>query len=392
MRAAGIICEYNPFHKGHELHIRKTKEELGVPIVCIMSGNYVQRGDMAVMNKHSRAETAVHCGADLVIELPTIFACATSQRFARGAVMLLDRLGFVDHLSFGSECGDADKLWKAANLAKLAESEVKNYTGMTFAAARSAAAEKIDPDTAKILTEPNNILAIEYLRAIEYYNSSIKPFTIKREGAGHDTDLPENGIAGASFIRKLLSRGEYDKAMEYMPWQAKEILIRELGKGCAPVKIETVESAVMAQLRRMSIEDYAMLPDISEGLENRLYKAAKDSVDLDGACTAAKTKRYTYARLRRMYIHAFLGIKESDYNDYVPYIRVLAFNNTGRALISQISSDISVVTKTSSVNDDKIRAEIEKESLMTDLYSLAYPALMKRISGWEYMTSPVYVL
>lgn len=396
MRAAGIISEYNPFHKGHEYHIRKTKENLGLPVVCIMSGNYVQRGDLAIMSKHSRAESAVHCGADLVIELPTIFSCAGSQRFAQGAVSLLNKLGFIEYLSFGSECGDAQILKEAAILAEKAESEeyLKKYTdqGMSFASARSMAAANIDENLAKILTEPNNILAIEYIRAINKICADMKIFTVKRHGAAHDSNETEDGIAGASYIRDLIKAGEYDKAMSYMPERAADIFVRELGKGCTPVLIDNIDTAIMSQLRRMNVDDYALLPDVSEGLENRLYKAARESVTFDGACTAAKTKRYAFARLRRIYLSAFLGIKETDYCDFKPYIRVLALNNTGRALISQIKDDVTVITKTASINDEEIKKIFEKEALMTDLYSLAYPALMKRVSGWEYMTSPVYVI
>ncbi len=399
MKAAAIICEYNPFHKGHELHIKQTKEELGMPIVCIMSGNYVQRGDVAIMNKHSRAEAAIHCGADLVIELPTVFACAGSQRFAYGAISMLNALGFIDHLSFGSECGDIDKLNDAVRLAETAESEeyLKKFInqGMSFASARSAAAESIDPHTAKILTEPNNILAIEYIRAIRKIKSDMKPFTVMRCGAGHDSHSEESGIADAGYIRKLIAAGEYERAVSFMPKYAADIFIRELGKGCAPVLIDCIENAIMSQLRRLSVDDYALLPDVSEGLENRLYRAAKESVTLDGACTAAKTKRYAFARLRRIYLSAFLGIKEKYVENFKPYIRVLALNDVGRCLISQINEKITVITKPAAINnpnfDETVKNEFENESLMTDMYSLAYPALMKRISGWEYTTSPVYV-
>ena len=208
MNICGIICEYNPFHNGHSFHIEETKKALDCGIVCVMSGNYVQRGDIAVLNKTARAEAAIRCGADLVIELPLPWAVATAERFSSGAVSLLDSLGSITHLSFGAEYDNLEQLQKAAEIlcSDSLNELIPKYcsSGITFAAAREKAMNEIAPELSSLLTSPNNILAIEYLKALKKRNSSILPYAVKRTGADHDSSLFTEKTASASLIREMI--------------------------------------------------------------------------------------------------------------------------------------------------------------------------------------------
>ncbi|NLD86832.1 MAG: nucleotidyltransferase family protein, partial [Clostridiales bacterium] len=249
---------------------------------------------------------------------------------------------------------------------------------------------------ASILDTPNNILAVDYIRELERSGGNIKPFTVKRIGADHDSVSEDEGFASATYIRGLIKKGDYESAFTFMPESAKEIFIQEIGRGTAPVHIENLDTAVMSKLRTMTPDDYFILPDVSEGLENRLYKASRDSVTLEDCAMAAKTKRYTLSRLRRIYMCAYLGIKADDYERHVPYVRALGFNDTGRKLLTEIRENVPVIIKPAGILDkefnEEIRAQFEREALFTDLYSLAYPALMKRLAGNEFRQSPTYLL
>ncbi len=403
MKTAAIICEYNPFHNGHRLHIEKTREIIrqkfgdNTAILCVMSGNFVQRGDVAVLSKFARAEMAVRCGADLVIELPTPYAMATAEVFAHGAVSLIEKTNICDFLSFGSECGDVEKLTATAKLliSDAFSDEVKKELtkGVSFAEARQQAVKTLCPDLESVLSEPNNILAIEYLKALFRLESNITPITVKREGQSHDS--PENDgspLSCASSIRRRLTDGDLADVKNSMPEDSYDILQREVAIGRAPVTAESLETAILSHLRRLTPDDFARLPDVSEGLHNRLYDAVQNTTCLDDAIACAKTKRYSYARIRRLYMSAFLGISGDLYKD-IPYIRVLAFSNTGRTLLKNINSSVPVITKSASVRELGADAQtlFGFESRSTDIYSLAYPAFDARRAGSEWTTSPLYI-
>ncbi len=404
MKTAAIICEYNPFHNGHRLHIEKTREILrqkfgeDTAIVCVMSGNFVQRGDVAVCNKFARAEMAVRCGADLVIELPTPYAMATAEIFAHGAVSLIAKTNICDVLSFGSECGDIEKLTGAAKLliSDSFSDEVKKELakGVSFAAARQQSVESICPELSGILSEPNNILGIEYLKALLRLESDILPVTVAREGQGHDeSDDDDSPLSCASTIRRALSNGDLPVAKRSMPEESYDVLQREVAVGRAPVSVDMLETAILSHLRRLTPDDFARLPDVSEGLHNRLYDAVQNSTCLEDAISYAKTKRYSYARIRRLYMSAFLGIR-GDFYENIPYIRILAFSDIGRALLRSIDESIPVITKSASVYelDEQAQKMFLFESMCTDIYSLAYPGFDARRAGSEWTTSPRYIL
>ncbi|QEY34263.1 nucleotidyltransferase [Caproiciproducens galactitolivorans] len=375
MLTAGIVSEFNPFHRGHAALISRTREEGATHIVAVMSGNFVQRGEPAILSKWARTRQALLNGVDLVLELPLPWALSGAETFAFGGVFLLDALG-VDILSFGSECGRIDELQSAAKALNSSsfrdaiKNEIKN--GATFAKARQNAMSQIDGEASRLLREPNNILAIEYLKAVDRLHSKVIPFTIQRIGAAHDAQDAVNDIASASKIRKCMHTGESFAA--WMPENAAEIALREIKAGSAPVSIGTVERAILAKLRGMSREEFASLPDISEGLENRIYDASRQACSLDELYSLIKSKRYTHARIRRIVLSAFLELDSSLNKRVPPYLRVLGFNKRGTEILHSRKSSVKlpIVTNTSDIlsldNDGK--SVLELESRATDLYSL----------------------
>ena len=258
MAALGMICEWNPFHLGHAWLLRELKRCYSLPVVCVMSGNFVQRGEPAVAEKRARAEMALRCGADVVFELPTVWAMASAERFARGGVALLRRTGVVTQVAFGSECGDAAALMRVAACLDgedfRAALQRRLAGGDTFAVCRErAAAELLGETDAALLREPNNILGIEYCRALR--GSGIGAVTLPRTGARHD-GAASGGIASASEIRRLLHEGQPERAMAFLPPAAAEVLRREMAQGRAPVTLENCERAVLAKLRTLREEDF----------------------------------------------------------------------------------------------------------------------------------------
>jgi len=405
MKTAAIICEYNPFHKGHMHHIAETKEYVcrhtgeECAILCVMSGNFVQRGDLAVCDKFSRAEMAVRCGADLVIELPTPYAMATAEVFAAGAVELIRKTNIAQYLSFGCEAGEITPLYETAKLLLSDEfsAAVKEMLtqGISFAAARQKAAEHLAPQISGILDKPNNTLAVEYLKAIISQNARLQPIAIPRSGQGHDdtSAWAEEEYVCASSIRKALSENKPAKAASMMPPDAADVLLRQIRCGCAPVFFEQIEPAMLSYLRRLSPSDLAKLPDVSEGLENRLAEAVRTATTFDDLCAAAKSKRYSYARIRRLFFAAFLDMNKKLYSE-IPYARVLAFSDIGRGMIKEIDASLPVLTKSSAVNqlDEQAKKMFQFEAKCTDQYTLALPGYAQRRTGTEWITSPRYIL
>jgi len=350
VKAIGIIAEYNPFHSGHAAHFRLAVEACGErPIVCAVSGDFVQRGAPAVCRRHVRAAQAVKAGADLVLELPLPWAVAGAETFARGGVELLAATGIVDSLCFGSESADTAELEKTADILLSQEfsAALQEQLGMGdgFAAARQRAAEQLGVRKG-LLNCPNDILGVEYIKAIKQGGYEIKPFAVKRLGAGHDC-APEGGYASAGFVRELLEKGEFDRAAQYLPCGGENGIFAELEAGRAPVREEDMSHAALAVLRQLKAEDIACLPDVSEGLENRLYRALRENGSLAAAVQAAGSRRYPTARIRRILMSGYLGITADMARRQVPYIRVLAFSGRGRELLRQMktSASLEVITK-----------------------------------------------
>lgn len=382
METAGIVAEYNPFHRGHAWHIAETRRQLGgdAALVCVMSGHWVQRGECALTDKWSRAAAALSGGADLVLELPTPWAMASAEAFARGAVSLLAATGVVDVLSFGSETGELAPLEEAAAALDAPEYPEKLRAalgqGLSFPAARQEAAG------AACLSAPNNNLGVEYLRSLRALGSTIRPLTVPRQGAGHDGPAA-GGFASASELRRLLRAGRGAEAAPYLtaPWSG------ELAG------MQHIERAVLARLRTMGEGDWAALPDGggAEGLPSRLAKAAREAVSLEDFYTRAKTRRYPHARLRRLALAAFLGLTAAERPAAPPYVRVLGLGGRGRALLRRMKDTcpLPVIVKPAQARelDGPARTLFESEARYTDLYGLCFPA--PRPCGAEWIHSPV---
>ena len=395
MKIAGIVAEYNPFHNGHALHIAKTREMLGedASIVCVMSGNFIQRGETAILEKHVRAAAALCGGADLVLELPCPWAVSSAERFAYGAMALLDSLGCVDNVSFGCECGDAGELREAAALlldeafGEFLRAELRR--GGSFAAARQAALERMSGRSFELLEKPNNILAVEYIKALMRLSSTMEPLAILRHGAGHDEAVARGGLRSASAIRAVLAAG--GNISGDVPRAAMALYSAAMAAGRGPVTMERAELSVLTRLRTMSETEFARLPDMSEGLHLRLMRAARNAGSLEELYESVKTKRYALARIRRAVLCAWLGISAADAAEAPPYARVLAANGRGRAVLKAAKKNIPVITKPALARrlDERGGALFELEARADDLYALCFAGTENRRGGQEWELSPV---
>ena len=383
MRIAGIIAEYDPFHKGHAAHIAATRAENGggaTHVVAVVSGNFTQRGEPALVSKFTRAEMALAEGADLVLELPLPWAMAPAEQFAAGGVALLKALGCVELISFGSECGDIGTLQRLAELPSHKEYQEALRsalsTGVPYAAAsQTAAALFVGEEAAAALASPNNTLGIEYLRAAARQGADFEAFTLTRQGALHNESAPSQGFAAASLIRSLLLEGKTEEALSYMLETAGTILKQAIQKGDAPANKQRLEGIVPAFLRRMKEADFAALPYLSEGLENRLYAVSRTAADYPALLEQLKTRRYPMARLRRVVWAAVLGLTAADTAGLPPYIRVLGMNARGREILAAAQPTLPILTRTAQLQelDARGRRVFELEYTATDLHALARP-------------------
>ena len=330
----GIVCEYNPFHLGHRKQIDSIREKFGANtgIICAMSGNYVQRGHPAVFDKTIRAEAAIRCGADLVVELPVTTSLSSAEGFAAGGVAVLSRL--CDGLCFGAETADLRQLLGTAeallseDFPKLLRRELD--TGRSFPAARQAALEKMGLPGA-ILESPNNILAVEYCKAILRHSSPMRPLPIFREGSYHAKEADFENPSATSLRIRLQNGLEIS---EYLPEPA--------GRVFAGAPIHTLEAgqrAVLSRLRTMEDAEFEVLPFGSEGLWRKLMRESRTQATLEAIAAAVKSKRYTRSRIDRMILCAFLRITAPMLEAEIPYVRVLAFNDRGREILSGTKKD-----------------------------------------------------
>ena len=399
MRAAGIIAEYNPLHSGHLRLLEAGRALLGTDtaFVCVMSGNFVQRGDFALLRKHARAQAAVESGADLVLELPLPWAVSSAEDFADGGVRVLASTGLVDHLLFGSECGDAAALERtaAALLTPAFRDRLRRELpgAVSYAAARERALGALLPEEAALLKSPNNILGIEYCKALLRQGASIRPVTVRREGSPHDGPLAQDAHPSASALRALLREGRRAEALALLPPAMGRAYEEEEAAGRAPVFWENCQRATLARLRSMSAADFAALDPGREGLRNRLYEASRTAATVQSLLEAAKTKRYAMARLRRMVLWAYLGLTPADLPADPPYLRVLAANETGCRLLARMrrTAAVPVLTKPTQVRrlGPEARRLFELEVRAADLYTLAYPRLEAAGGGAEWREGPV---
>ena len=395
MRTAGIICEYNPFHRGHAWQIDALRAQLGVDtaVVCAMSGNFVQRGDFAILCAHARAEAAVRGGADLVLELPLPWAISSAEGFAAGGVGVLAATGAVDTLVFGSECGDTETLRAVAAVlesdAFAALLRQRLAEGTSFAAAREAAARELLGDRAAVLAQPNDILGVEYCKAIARQNAVMEPLALARKSVGHDGGAVD-GFASASHIRRLLTNG--GNAAEFLTPESADIYARECAAGRAPVTMANAERAILSRLRALTEADFAACDSGGEGLYHRFYDAVQHETSIEDILAAAKSKRYAHARLRRLLLSAFLGLT-AELPTRIPYLRVLACNERGREVLKTMKTTAAAPILTKSAQVRRLDAGAQRLFALTaraeEQYTLAYPSLAAAKPGSAWTTTPV---
>ena len=359
--ATAVICEFNPFHNGHKYLLEQISSRVGSEIIAVMSGSFTQRGEAAVCDKFTRARIAVENGADLVLELPTVYATAGARRFARGGVRIARAFDCVEHLAFGCEDDDISRLNAAADsendpAVRARIADLMRGGDYYPRAAQRAVGEVMGEDIAGILSGANNILALEYIRALK--NSGISPLPIKRAGARHDSPEADGGFASASLIRSRLLNGQ--NADAFMPEAPSEL--------CRP---ELLERAILASLRRMSLDQLSALPEIGEGLEHRLFRAIREGESVEAVLSLAKTKRYTRARLRRLLVCAFLGITEELQSGEAVYARVLCMNQRGAALLKSCRAEV-VTSFAKGMKNEALRPFLGKDALASDLLALGF--------------------
>lgn len=404
MSVTGIIAEYNPFHNGHRLQLENVRAERrsATAIVVCMSGAFTQRGTAAILPKDVRARCAVENGADLVIELPTVFAVRSAQYFAEGGVRLLAGLGIVDTLAFGTKCTDTEFLPRIAE--KLNDTSTQDSLhkylrqGLSYAGALTRALE-LDNKEETLLREPNTILAIEYLRAIASYASALRPLPLQRKGADYHDETLAGSIASASAIRKeLTERGFDDAVCKAVPGTVAEALrsMREIPDD------ERLFRPLLAKLYTMTPETLAACFGINEGLENRILKAAKTTGSLREFCNTLCSRRYPMSRIGRTLLTLLLSFSPDEiahFDEAGPlYIRVLAFNDRGRELLKDIrqKSSLPIVTRvrpflrhSAEETDTPAQRMLQYDTLASDIWGLTLKELPP--AGEDFRRSPVQI-
>ncbi len=391
-KVLGIVAEYNPFHNGHLYHLEKAKKDTGSNYtVAIMSGNFTQRGSASLMDKWSKAEAAIHCGVDLVIELPVLYAISSAENFAEGAIKILDSLKVVDYISFGAETSDIDILDKCADVLYREPREYKTLLshelkkGLSFPKARENALMMYLNNIRKfanVLSSPNNILGIEYLKALKKLKSKIQPYSIARYEVGYN-DLSYTGnIASSTAIRNIIKNNGFNTLANLMPAPSYATLIQNLKAGHIIPDISVFEKEIIYILRKMSTAEIAELPDVSEGLEFAIKNAANSCNSVIEFLNIIKSKRYTTTRLQRILLYALLGITKKDIavsKKIQPYIRVLGLNKKGKFLISEIAKanpKLEIITSVKRFTDNNsnknLQLMLDKDIWATNVYTIGY--------------------
>lgn len=393
MKVCGVICEYNPFHKGHALHLARARELSGADyVVCAMSGSVTQRGAFARFDKWTRAKMALCSGADLVLELPVRFSGAPAQEFAAGGVALLCALGVLTHLSFGCEENALPLLSTAANIFSDESPAFKEALragldrGLPYPRARALAAQQISSEAnlEALISQPNASLAIEYLRALPEH---VAPMPVMREGCGyHEKEL--GNLSSATAIREAISRGELACALDAVP--CPDLLQNAYTRGDMHEE-EALTQALLYRLRTISKEELASIAGMEEGLEHRFLAAAQTARTRDELILAVKSKRYTYARLSRICTNILLNItKEYVQQNAAPtYARVLGFRREAGALLRAIKASSSIPLVTKAADYDRADPLFALDVRAQDLWSLGCSSPALKACGRDYTTGPV---
>jgi predicted nucleotidyltransferase len=422
----GVIAEFNPFHNGHQYFLDTARKKTGADaIVCILSGNFTQRGEPAIIDKWVRTKMALQQGADLVIELPVIYAIQHAQGFASGACKLLNATGVIDYLVFGSEHGEISQLLALAKFL-LAEpvafqQYLQAYLKKGFLFPRAQATSLLDYHQAygipqlehlssnqlyTLIRHPNNILGLEYLKTLLIIESNMQPLTFTRYKADyHQPNLGSGRIASATAIRKaLLSAQNWNRIQEVIPKQCWQILHHEITAGRGPIFLNDFSPQLMTLLRRCDLADLTKIAGMDEGLEHRLQRIARAAGTIEELLRGLKTKRYTRTRLQRLLLHFLLNISRKDANLFAPatmpcYLRVLGFTAQGQKVLRYIKKRASLPLITNPVHQlppiclhsQRASRIWELECLATDLYMLANQAISARSGGQDY-TRPLLIV
>lgn len=418
MKVVALIVEYNPFHNGHLYHIQQSKKISGADfVVCIMSGNFIQRGEPAIVNKWARARMALLSGIDLVIELPTVYAMASAEYFAHGAVSILNSLGIVNYICFGSESGNITELNKIADILHNEPDRYRTVLkknlemGLSYPSSREKAlkeyiqsSENKDTNITSIVSCSNNILGIEYLKALKQLNSPIIPLTTCRMGNNYNSELLTGNISSATSIRRnIVGVHELSDSpiKNTIPASSLCILSEEFKNGRGPVLNESFENILLSFLRKLTKEQILSLPYVSEGLENRIIRAAQYSGSLNELIENVHTKRYTKTRIQRIVFSILTGLSSDELHDFTKvygpqYIRVLGFNDKGRHMISEINTRaiLPVIIKASDFKrscNPLLRRMLEIEAQSTDMYVLGYSNAIFKKSGQDFTQNIIYM-
>ena len=393
-KVLGIIAEYNPFHNGHLYHLQESKKQTGSTYtVAIMSGNFTQRGSTSIIDKWSKAEIALYCGVDLVIELPVLYSISSAENFADGAIKILDSLKVVDYLSFGAETADIPTLQQ---IAKVLYTEPRQYKtllthelkkGLSFPKARENALMMYLNDIRRftnVISSPNNILGIEYLKALMKYKSNIQPVAIHRSSVGYNDLEYTDNIASSTAIRNIIKNNGFDVLRNVIPEPSYSILIKNIKQDHIVPDLSTFEKEIIYNLRKMDVSEIAELPDVSEGLEFALKNAANSCNTLNEFLNIIKSKRYTTTRIQRILVYSLLGITKKDMElskKVTPYVRVLATNKRGKFLISEIlkaNPKLEIVTSVKRYLDSNPNKNyqllLDKDIWATNVYTIGYEA------------------
>lgn len=391
-KVLGIISEYNPFHNGHLYHLEQSKKLSGCDYtVAVISGNFTQRGSTSLVDKWEKTRMALANGVDLVIELPVLYSISSAENFADGSIKILNSLGIVDTLSFGAETSDIAVLSKIADVLTVEPTEYKNILshelkkGLSFPKARENALLMYLGDIRKysgVLSSPNNILGIEYLKALKKYKSNINPICIKRIESDYNSINFSNNIASATAIRNLVKNKSFDIIKDLVPESTYSILIDNVQNGHIVEDLSIFEKEIIYVLRKMSIEEIANLPDVSEGLEYSIKKAADSCNSIVELLNLVKSKRYTSTRIQRILLYALLGITKKDMQvskTTKPYVRILGFNNFGKTLLSEIARNnpkLNIITSvkkfTDSNSNKNFNLLLNKDIFATNVYTIGF--------------------
>ncbi len=405
MKVAFIACEYNPFHNGHLYHIKKTKELGADAVICIMSGNFVQRGEIAIAQKHIRAKAALTNGADLVIELPVKFATSDASHFAEGFIKTAVATGLNGMFSFGAKA-DFNTLYKIKSCCYSDKAEEFAYElqqkGISYPVAKSKfVRDCLGEDAEKVLLDANNILALEYIKNAEYNINSPEFLCIQRKGTDHDSLITSDMFASASYIRQriyeLYDNGYgingLDECKAFITDEALQVYLQAFSAGQFPSETEKYDTAAFSRLLTLNENDFKKTNNVSQGLENRITEKIRSSNSMAEAFDNIKTKRFTHARIRQILLHAVLGITKEDLSNGVSYIRILGFNDKGRHLLHEMRScaKLPVVMNLSDIDKKNINEtrDAQIDYLAGKLFNICTPCPVSGNS--EYNIPPVIV-